>query len=289
MVSGGTAVFFIHNTTWPAYFVKVSISGYIKAVLCRLAAARQKKATLQTPGPEEIKRSDWMRSTNEPTAFYLDCFRFFHQRLPAELREHRAYFNCEGRGFGEDPFHVLWFLLFREFKPKNFLEIGVFRGQTLSLAALLSRLNHLETAVCGISPFSSAGDSVSRYRATVEFLQDTLKNFKHFNLEAPELVRAFSTDPDAARFIASKEWDLIYIDGNHDYEIVLKDWEICSRHLKPGGVIVLDDSALNTQYRAPAFATAGHPGPSRLAEEIDRKKFHEILRVGHNRVFQKIA
>jgi hypothetical protein len=37
------------------------------------------------------------------------------------------------------------------------------------------------------------------------------------------------------------------------------------------------------------FATAGHPGPTRLAGEIDRKKFREILQVGHNRVFQKLV
>jgi hypothetical protein len=268
---------------------EVSISGYIKAVLRRMAAARQKKSTLRIPAPEEIKPSDWASSCANPTAFYLDCFRFFHQRLPVELRDHRSYFAQDGRGFGEDAFHVMWFLLFRELNPRNFLEIGVFRGQTLSLATVLSRMHHLPTVVCGISPFSSAGDSVSRYRANVDFLQDTLKNFAHFNLATPELVRSFSTDPEAERFIASKEWELIYIDGNHDYEIVRKDWEICSRHLKLGGVIVLDDSALQTEYRPPVFATAGHPGPSRLAREIDSKHFREILRVGHNRAFQKIA
>jgi hypothetical protein len=267
----------------------VSISGYIKAVWRGRAAARQKKSILQTAAPADLKPSDWAKSLSDPTGFYLDCFRFFHQRLPAELREHRVYFTSEGRGFGEDAFHTEWFLLFREFKPTSFLEIGIFRGQTLSLAAMLSRMNNLQTRVCGISPFSSAGDSVSRYRGDVDFFHDTLENFKHFKLPFPELVRAFSTDPEAERFIASKEWEMVYIDGNHDYEIARKDWEICSRYLKSGGIIVLDDSALNTTYRPPAFATAGHPGPSRLAREIDNKQFREILRVGHNRVFQKIA
>jgi hypothetical protein len=268
---------------------EVSISGYIKAVLRNRVAVRRKKSVLGTPAPEDLKPSEWVSSLADPTAFYLNCFRFFHQRLPVELREHRRYFVREGRGFGEDAFHVMWFLLFQEIKPRNFLEIGVFRGQTLSLAAILVRMNHLPTVVCGISPFSSVGDSVSRYRSDVDFFQDTLQNFEHFNLQPPKLARAFSTDPEAVRFIASKEWDLIYIDGNHDYEIVRKDWEICSRHLKVGGVIVLDDSALNTQYRAPIFATAGHPGPSRLAQEIDRALFRELLWVGHNRAFQKIA
>ena len=251
--------------------------------------ARGRKAALQIAGPENISSNDWKRSLDDPTGFYLDCFRFFHQRLPLELREHRSYFTSERRGFGEDPFHVMWFFLFCEFRPKNFLEIGVYRGQTLSLAALLSRMNNLTTEVCGISPFSAAGDSISRYIDSVDYYKDTLENFEYFKLPAPWLVRAFSTDPEAERFISSKQWDVIYIDGNHDYEIAKRDWNACSANLKAGGIIVLDDSGLTSSYRAPVFATGGRPGPSKVAQEIDSKYFHELLQVGHNRVFQKIG
>jgi hypothetical protein len=183
----------------------------------------------------------------------------------------------------------MWFLLFREFRPQNFLEIGVYRGQTLSLAALLQR--HLGCAgnATGISPFTSAGDSVSKYRGDVDYQQDTLANFAHFSLPKPSLLKAYSTDEVAMKLIASMEWDCIYIDGNHDYEIALKDWEICSRHVKQNGLIVMDDSGLTSSYRPPLFATGGHPGPSKVIQEIDRTKFAEILHVGHNRVFQKIS
>jgi hypothetical protein len=205
------------------------------------------------------------------------------------LREHRAYFENAGRGFGEKAFHVMWFLLFREFQPESFLEIGVFRGQTLSLAALLARHFKINCFVQGISPFSSAGDAVSKYRRNVNYFDDTLKNFTHFNLPPPALLKAFSTDETAKNLIASRAWAMIYIDGNHDYEIARADWDLCAAQVQQNGLIVLDDSGLNTNYSPPIFATAGHPGPSRLAREIDRKKFREILQVGHNRVFQKIA
>jgi hypothetical protein len=224
-----------------------------------------------------------------PTGFYADCFRFFHQRLPLDLREHRNYFTQNGRGFGEDAFHVMWFLLFREFKPKTFLEIGVFRGQTLGLASMLAQMNHSPCEIHGISPFSSAGDSVSRYRQDVDYLEDTLKNFAHFQLPPPELLRGYSTDEKALQWIGSKTWDMIYIDGNHDYEVARQDWENCSAHVSGKGIIVLDDSGLSSSFRPPAFATAGHPGPSRLAREIDRSRFRELLQVGHNRVFQKMG
>ena len=252
--------------------------------------AAQRRLLRQFSGTaDEITRAQWDESLKTPTEFYGRCFHYFHTRLPEPLREHRAYFESGGRGVGEKAFHVMWFLLFREFSPESFLEIGVFRGQTLSLAAMLARHFKLNCFIQGVSPFSSAGDAVSKYRRNVDYHKDTLKNFAHFSLPSPALLKAYSTDEAAQKLIASREWSFIYIDGNHDYEIARADWELCAAHLRPGGLIVLDDSGLTTKYAPPIFATGGHPGPSRLAQEIDRTRFREILQVGHNRVFQKIT
>jgi hypothetical protein len=239
---------------------------------------------------DEITRAQWRESLLAPTEFYERCFHYFYTRLPEPVRKHRAYFETDGRGFGEKAFHVMWFLLFREFAPENFLEIGVFRGQTLSLAPLLAGHFNLHCLVYGISPFSLAGDAVSKYQSDVDYYADTLKNFRHFSLPAPGLLRAYSTDEAAAELIASRDWSCIYIDGSHDYEIARKDWDLCSAHLRSNGLIVLDDAGLTTNYvPPPILATAGHPGPSRVAQEIDSASFREILQVGHNRVFQRIA
>lgn len=245
------------------------------------------REVLRTPAAEDTQRS-WPRSLTDPTGYYLDCVRLFHSKdFPSSLKHHRSYFVANHRGFGEDAFHVMWWMLFRELRPARFLEIGVYRGQTLSLSALLQREFGIDGSVTGISPFTASGDSVSRYREQVDYLTDTKTNFAHFGLPEPELVQAFSTDSVAAERVARECWDAIYIDGNHDYEIARADWDLCAAHLAAGGVIVLDDSAMNTTYQPPAFATAGHPGPSRLASEMDSALFREILRVGHNRVFQK--
>src|SRR5438552_6188348 len=53
---------------------------------------------------------------------YFYCVYFFDHFLPAEFREHRRYFRQNRRGFGEDAFHALWFLLFEQFRPKRALE-----------------------------------------------------------------------------------------------------------------------------------------------------------------------
>jgi predicted O-methyltransferase YrrM len=263
------------------------ISSKLKAR--RATRERRELRENSSSATPEIFRADWQESLADPTAFYFRCCHYFDRNLPEELRRHRDYFTRNGRGFGEDAFHTMWFLLFREVRPKSFLEIGVFRGQSLSLAALLAREFKLDCFVQGVSPFSMAGDAVSKYRRDVDYYQDTLDNFSHFTLPAPLLLKAYSTDPEAARLIAARPWDIIYIDGCHDYEVARQDWDLCAKNLSPGGLIVLDDASSETAFRPPAFASAGHPGPSQLAKEISRPPFVEILRVGHNRVFQKIS
>src|SRR5580693_950413 len=101
-------------------FDSVNIARYLYSHYRKALAKSQKRRILSEQCPADLPRSTWSRSLQDPTAFYLDCFRFFHQHLPDELRLHRAYFGTNMRGFGEDAFHVMWFLLFREFKPANF-------------------------------------------------------------------------------------------------------------------------------------------------------------------------
>lgn len=262
---------------------------YAKAKLHTLRAETAKKALLEKRAPDLAELEDFSRSLRNPTGFYEDCFAAFHKSLDPQIRQHRHYFNQERRGFGEDAFHVMWWLLVNRFHPGHFLEIGVYRGQAISLVSLLAKLAGIDCTTVGISPFSSIGDSVSTYRGGLDYHQDTLDNFAHFSLPKPELFKAYSTDPQAVERIHADHWDMIYIDGNHDYDIVLKDWQVCSEAVKVGGIIVLDDSALNTSYTPPPFATGGHPGPSRLASEIDTTRFEEILKVGHNRVFQRLS
>jgi hypothetical protein len=263
----------------------------LKFIKTKLKQARirseQQRLLHQNSAATPINRDAWQMSLISPTDFYINSWVYFHRMLAPELRLHRQYFTQAGRGFGEDAFHVMWFLLYREFNPKLFLEIGVYRGQVLSLVSLLQKMGN-GGEVFGISPFSPAGDSVSEYNADVNYFDDTLKNFRHFSLPQPTLLRAYSTDDSARALIESRQWDCIYIDGNHDYEIAKADWEICARNVKSGGLIVLDDSALTTKYSPPIFATKGHPGPSQVAQEIDRSEFREIMQMGHNRVFQKL-
>ena len=154
---------------------------YVRGLVHRGLVALTKRWARCAPSvnPATIRREDWVGSLSDPSAFYVRCFRAFRQ-LPRDLISHRAFFTSAKRGFGEDAFHTMWYLLFREFNPSNFLEIGVYRGQVISLIALLARMERRPCRVTAVSPFTDAGDNVSTYSSAVDYLEDTVKNFDHF-------------------------------------------------------------------------------------------------------------
>lgn len=231
---------------------------------------------------------NWENSLIDPRGYYLDAYRYFYKILPLEIVKHKEYFRLNKRGFGEDAFHVMWYLLYKKYQFTNFLEIGVYRGQVMSLISHIANLDNKSVSIVGISPFNKSGDSVSVY-PEIDYVKDINENFDAFSLAKPNLVNSYSTDEVAKEYIYSEIWDCIYIDGSHDYEIVKLDWENCSKNIKVGGIIIIDDSSLYTNFDNPFFAFKGHPGPSKLANEIDLSNFKEVLRVGHNRVFERLS
>src|SRR5947209_416984 len=215
-----------------------------------------KNLSLAGGSEEDVKAflADWQNSLKDSRAYYLAATKYFKRYLPDELQNHRRYYQQEMRGFGEEAFHTMWYLLYAKYTVNNFLEIGVYRGQTISLLCLLAKLANRRLDVYGISPFSSAGDGVSQYLSHIDYKDDTEKNFAHFSLPKPSLLKAYSTDDAAKELIAAKQWDAIYIDGSHDFDIVLEDWKICSRHVRKGGIIVMDDASHFTKAKLPFYA-----------------------------------
>lgn len=212
---------------------------------------------------------------------------YFHHLCSQIIKDHRTYFKADQRGFGEDAFHAMWWLLLREFQPRTSLEIGIYRGQIISLWALIAKQLNITCEIYGISPFTSLGDTVSQYRQDLDYLSDTLNCFRYWQLTPPTLIKALSTDPLAVTLIRNREWNLIYIDGCHDYDVARTDYCLCRDNLTPGGLLVLDDASLGTSFHPPLFSFAGHSGPSRVAKELAMKELHFIGAVGHNNVFLK--
>jgi len=219
---------------------------------------------------------------------YLRFLSDYQSGIPKELKRHREYYCQDLRGFGEDAFHAAWFRLFKLTRPINCLEIGVYRGQTISLWAFIGNLMNYAPNIYGISPLSDAGDQHGSY-LKLDYAKDIESHFNYFQLPEPTLLRAASTDELAISMIRDNSWDLIYIDGSHEYEIAKKDYENAKIGLKLGGYLVLDDSSLNTNY-SPQIpkSTRGWPGPSHVFDEISSLDFQFIMGVGHLNFLKRI-
>lgn len=68
---------------------------------------------------------------------------------------------------------------------------------------------------------------------------EKLARNKFKNRPDVKIIKDFSTN--LKKYIKDDELDWAYIDGNHSYEYVLEDLEICKDLVKNGGFILCDD------------------------------------------------
>ena len=61
----------------------------------------------------ELSFSEAVVAFPDPNDLYAYMHHYFRHECPQLLRGHRAYFVQDNRGFGEDAFHAMWFLLNR--------------------------------------------------------------------------------------------------------------------------------------------------------------------------------
>jgi len=127
-----------------------------------------------------------------------------------ELNAHRTFVEQNVFGFGERSFPWLWNLLIKEMpKEFTFLEVGVFKGQTLSLVELLAKMHKRKATRYGVTPLSSEGGVwESDYKHDIEFIHDQFKLNKDY-----ELLVGLSEDPAIIEQASKLQLDILYIDG----------------------------------------------------------------------------
>jgi hypothetical protein len=229
------------------------------------------------------------------------------------LARHRRHIEEKKLGFGDPAFHALWLLLLeaasRRFTAVRALEIGVFKGQIISLWSLLAREDQLDVRVSALGPLRGQPAPRSRlatwlrYRLSPAF-REKVDNanfyadedyaavvqelFAHFQLDfsAVRFHRGFSTDPAILHALADDTFHLIYVDGDHTYEGALHDLRTFGPKVVLGGWLVADDAGRDLPGSA---FWKGHEAVSRAVAELPGLGFKNILNVGHNRVFERIA
>jgi hypothetical protein len=144
------------------------------------------------------------------------------------LLNHRTYIEENNLGYGEKPFHVIWREIVNSQPEKfKFLEIGVYKGQVLSLVKLLSDLKNKECEFYGVTPLSNVGDKYSKKYDSVDYALTIESLFKKFNLEFDlntNIINGSSVEEDVKNKIKQLGiFDVVYIDGCHDYDCVVSD------------------------------------------------------------------
>lgn len=147
------------------------------------------------------------------------------------------------------------------------IEIGCFGG--LSTAYLLEGAGQNGAKVISIDPFDSELSCQQKDKTNIALLDEkpskdaVNKKLKDFGFNNYELIQGFSYD-------IVKTWkmpiDLLWIDGNHDYEAVKQDYEQWASFIKIGGKIVFHDS--NKKDNKPGWTKYGWEGPTRLTREV---------------------
>jgi len=84
---------------------------------------------------------------------------------------------------------------------------------------------------------------------------------------------------EAARNWTGGDVRLLFIDGNHDYAAVKADFELWTRHMPAGGIVVFDD------------AEKTYPGVLQFIDELktDTAGWQHLLDVGKTAAWQRIA
>ena len=147
------------------------------------------------------------------------------------------------------------------YKPKNFLEVGVFQGVTSrNVCEKLNIINDGKFSFHGVDIFEDTNNTVDNKEMTIK--HNKLSNpFKHllfniilkkdlFSIESiykflskfkdkVHLYKGFS-DTELLKVDLSVI-DMIFLDGGHSYETVSSDLSLILKRIKKGKVIICDD------------------------------------------------
>lgn len=159
-----------------------------------------------------------------------------------------------------------WMLhgLVRSLRPNVCVEIGSATGWSTCHIGLALREN-FQGRLYAIDPHSPTAWN----DPTVDSFDVLRRNLRRCGVERyVEILRATSD-------VAAREWqqpiDFLFIDGDHSYEGVKRDWELFSPHLTPFGVAAFHDTTWDLHG-----STRPDMGVPRFVEEL-RRAGHPVL------------
>lgn len=228
------------------------------------------------------------------------------------LAQHRAHVEKHQLGFGDPAFHALWQELLAaavdRFGTVDALEIGVFKGQVVSLWALLAETHGWNVRIHGITPF--AGQPMPKagwwrslqsrlnpwfkeriqsgdFYPEDDYAEIVRRHFAHHQVsfDAVRWLKGFSNEQRILEAVKNDRFHVIYVDGGHTFEAAAADIDNFAPKVPVGGWIVMDDAAFDlpgTKF------WKGYESVARACRKLPELGFKNVLNVGHNRVFQRV-
>lgn len=201
------------------------------------------------------------------------------------LEAHRNYVQEQIWGFGEKSFWYLWKLIFEELPDDaNLLEIGCFRGATLSLWRLLAN-DRISCWIFGVTPLNTAGGVwESDYRSDIKKIHEDFdlllkyKLFVGYSQDKGIIERVDEECPEG--------YDIIYVDGDHTKAGALSDLNNYAPMVKVGGFLVIDDCCCDMHMEFGYFQ--GIQTVQDAFDEWDKSDFEFVFNVKHLRVMRRI-
>jgi hypothetical protein len=230
-----------------------------------------------------------------------------------KLSAHRRYIEENNLGFGDAAFHAMWLRLLdnasRRFGTVRTLEIGVFKGQVISLWAVIGKHWNINVHINAISPLTGHSVPKSRLETLIRsYLDPTFREqlrngnfyakddyaeiikrlFERFEVDydAVKIYQGYSTDQRILDLIADQIFHIVYVDGDHTLKGALHDFKTFGSKVAIGGWLVADDAGC--ALPGAAF-WKGHKAVSRAAEILPAIGFRNIINVGHNRIYEHVA
>jgi len=159
---------------------------------------------------------------------------------------------------------------------KTYLEIGVHSGTSMSYVVRQNK--HIDCY--GIDLFSKTFAWYTKDKLSIEQTKNNIEN-NNLSQSSINLIQGNSHDhtthDQVKNIFQDQNLDLLFIDADHSYNAVRRDFELYSPLVKSGGLIVMDD--YNKKW----------PGVIKFCNSVDLNTYTNIgLFLNNELIFQKI-
>ena len=204
-----------------------------------------------------------------------------------KLKAHRDFVEGNAFGFGERSFGWLFKLIVDEMPNDfSFLEIGVFRGSSLSLIKLLANMSNKNVKRYGVSPMDNSDGHWDS-----DYFHDVYHIHWSFNLRQDYTIYHDSSTSEKIikKSSSTAPYDMLYIDGGHTKDVVDSDLLYYPQMVKSGGYLMIDDCCNNMKMPFGFFQGIQPVTDAVLEwEQTDiGKEFEFVFNVVHLKVYKR--